>query len=572
MAAVRDGTVVFCQSEERINRIKNALCFPAQTVDFVYQHLIDPASVASVTVFSKDPRSYLMLKANDFRPSRFGGPVDRAEVNRWLADPVEADRYYVKNRILETAMAQHVPLQREAAEFVAGRTRVPVERVAFLDHHLGHAYSALPFLDPLEGPVLIFTLDGEGDAVCATVNLWSGGTLETLAVTPDLCSLGKIYMYVTGMLGFTMNEHEYKVMGLAPYAKPEYCRDLREHFDKLMWIDDDGLWQSSFVSLPQLVMRLADLTQFQRFDAIAGALQSFTEDLILKWIGHWVRRTGIRRVACAGGVFMNVKANQRIAEIDTVERYVIVPSCADESTAIGCAVAGSLGNEPNRPIRPLRHLYLGWSFDDAAVEEALHARGGSGPYDVLTPPDLPDAIASLLAEGAIVARCTGPMEFGARALGNRSILADPRRADTVAFINQAVKNRDFWMPFAPTVLDDAFDDLVVDPGRTDAAFMMVSYDATARGRSDLVAAQHRADFTLRPQRLRREANPEYHALIEAFRARTGVGAVLNTSFNLHGYPIVGTPEVAIDTLKKSELDAVALGPILVTKDRQSNGK
>jgi carbamoyltransferase len=566
LALVRDGAVVFCQSEERINRIKNALCFPSQTLEHVYRRVAGPDAIASVTVFSKDTRSYLMLKANDFRPARFGAPIDQAELDRWRADPAEADRYYIKNRILEAAMALNAPLQREAAAFVAERTRVPADKIAFLDHHQGHVYSALPFLGRLaETPVLIFTLDGEGDGVCATVNRWADGLLETLAVTPDLCSLGKIYMYITGMLGFTMNEHEYKVMGLAPYAKSEYWRDLRARFDKLMWIDDAGFWQSSFTSLPQLVTALAELTQLQRFDAIAGALQAFTEDLILKWISHWVARTGIGRIACAGGVFMNVKANQRIAELDGVERYVIVPSCADESTAIGCAVAGSLRTEAELPIQPLSQLYLGWSFDDGEVARALAAHPAAAAYEITEPADLNRAVGELLADGAIVARCAGAMEFGARALGNRSILADPRRADTVAFINQAIKNRDFWMPFAPTILDDAFEALAVDPGCTDADFMMVSFDATRRGRTDLIAALHRADFTLRPQRLKRGANPDYQAIIEAFRARTGLGAVLNTSFNLHGEPIVGSPADALSTLDRSGLEHLCLGRYLVRK-------
>src|SRR5260221_3274191 len=254
LALMRDGDIVFCQSEERINRIKNTLCFPAQTLDYVYKHLGDPGAIATVNVFTKDRRSYLILKANDFRPTRFGAPIDRDEIRRWSADPAEADRYYIKNRILETAMALNVPLQREAAAFVAERARVAVEKVAFIEHHHGHLYSALPFLGPIaDQPVLIFTLDGEGDGVAGSVNLWSKGSFETLAVTPDLCSLGKIYMYVTGMLGFTMNEHEYKVMGMAPYAKPEYCRALRARLETLMWVDHDGLWHGTVPSLPPLV-------------------------------------------------------------------------------------------------------------------------------------------------------------------------------------------------------------------------------------------------------------------------------------------------------------------------------
>ena len=566
LAVVRDGVVTFCQSEERINRIKNATCFPTRTLEHAYKHLLDPAELASVNVFATDVRAYLMLKVNGFEPFRFGGPVNPNEVRTWRTDPAEAERFYIKNRILEAAMQTNETLRREVTEFVAIRAGVAAEKVVFHDHHRSHAFSALPFLGQMaDQPVLIFTLDGEGDGVAATVNLWRGGRLETLSVTPDLCSLGKIYMYVTGMLGFDMNEHEYKIMGLAPYAKPDYFRQLRERFEKLLWVDETGLWQTSVTSLPQLVTRLADLCEFQRFDAVAGALQAFAEDMILKWIGHWVRRSGVGYVACAGGVFMNVKANQRIAEIDGVERYVIVPSCADESTAIGCAVAGALRAEPGRTIAPIEHLYLGWTHDDAAVASALSACRASDAYEISEPGNINDAVADLLAGGGIVARCSGAMEFGARALGNRSILADPRRVENVAIINHAIKNRDFWMPFAPTILDEAFAELAVDPAKAGAEFMMVSFNATPTACTDLVAALHRSDFTLRPQRLTRRANPDYHALLTAFRARTGVGGVLNTSFNLHGEPIVGSPADALRTLNRSGLEYLCLGRYLVRK-------
>jgi len=243
----------------------------------------------------------------------------------------------------------------------------------------------------------------------------------------------------------------------------------------------------------------------------------------------------------------------------------VVPSCGDESTAIGCAVHGSRLLQPELPIERVGHLYLGQAYDDAAVAQLFDGGGLAAHLTITEPADLADTVARLLADGEIVARCAGPMEFGARALGNRSILSHPGRAENIAVINEVIKNRDFWMPFAPTVLDDAVDDLVRGGAKLFSPFMMVSFDATARGRSELGAALHRADGTLRPQMLTRDANPGYYAIIEAFRRRTGIGAVLNTSFNLHGEPIVGSPLDALRTMIHSGLRHLVLNKFLISK-------
>jgi carbamoyltransferase len=354
-------------------------------------------------------------------------------------------------------------------------------------------------------------------------------------------------------------------MGLAPYAKPDYYRGLVERLRALLWIDAEGAWRGSYPGRCTMAVKLAELCEFQRFDAVAGALQEFAETAICDWIRHWVEKTGIRSIACAGGVFMNVKANQRVLALECVERMAVVPSCGDESTAIGCAVHGSLTLEPATPIAPQRHLYLGQDYDDRSVEAVVRGGGFDSLFDVSEPVDLPGTVARLLADGEVVARCSGPMEFGARALGNRSILSHPGRIENISFINDAIKNRDFWMPFAPTVLDEAVGELVDGAARMASPFMMVSFDATARGRHDLAAALHRADFTLRPQMLTRAANPDYHALIGAFRALTGIGAVLNTSFNLHGDPIVGSPVDAIQTMAASGLRHLVLNKLVLSR-------
>ena len=566
IAVVRDGELVFCQSEERRNRIKNSTGFPDQTLAHVYDRICAPEEVASCTLFLEKNLGYLMLREGGFRSAPLAGLLDAAQVRAWQADPVAADAAGAVLLDAADRIKADPSINLEAAGWFVQKLGLPADRIEHLDHHLSHVASAMPFLAWDAGTdTLLFTLDGEGDGICAMVARLSGGRLTVLSTAPDYLSLGKIYHDVTGILGFKSNEHEYKVMGLAPYAKPEYCRDLVERFLAILRVNAAGEWEGSFRSHRGMLLKLVELCSFQRFDAIAGALQSYTERVICDWIRHWVEQTGIRSIACAGGVFMNVKANQRVLEMACVERMVVVPSCGDESTAIGCAVHGSRRFQPQVPIRPVRQLYLGEAHDAQAIERQLIDDGISKDFDISEPADINVEVARLLAAGEVVARCTGRMEFGARALGNRSILSHPGKAENIPMINDAIKNRDFWMPFAPTILAESVDRLVAGHAKMFSPFMMVSFDATADGRRDLVAALHRADFTLRPQMLNREANPDYYAIISRFRDLTGIGALLNTSFNLHGEPIVASPTDAIRTMARSGLRFLALDRFLLAK-------
>ena len=561
VALVRDGAVVFCQGEERIVRTKNVAGFPKATLEHIYRTLASPAAIASCAFSQRSERSYQFLKHFNFESVRYDPGFSLAQIDRWDTDRAgaEAESEGLTPPITEQSHG-------DARAEIARATQVAADRLVFMDHHESHMYSVLPFL-PADGrdDWLILTLDGQGDGIAATASVYRDGRFERLASADDTSSLGAIYWLVTGMLGFRMNEHEYKIMGLAPYSRPEHHARLVDGLSALLWVDDQGAWRRSFGSLAELRYRLKPLVFMNRFDAVAGALQDYTERMIVRWVSHWIDRTGIRRVACAGGVFMNVKANQRIEALADVERMVLVPSAGDESTAIGAAVFGSLSHEPDRPIAPLSHLYLGWSFGEAALREAIARSGRAHQLDIETPPDINRAVAELLAADRIVARFGEPMEFGARALGNRSILANPGNPANLDLLNSAIKDRDFWMPFAPTVLDTDAPRYLATPGKTDRAAMMIAADVTPEARARLAAAIHRADGTARPQVLTRAANPGYYDLILAFKALTGIGAVLNTSFNLHGEPIVGSPGDAIDTLLRSGLRYLALGPYLIAK-------
>jgi carbamoyltransferase len=247
-----------------------------------------------------------------------------------------------------------------------------------------------------------------------------------------------------------------------------------------------------------------------------------------------------------------------------VEEIFIFPSAGDESTAIGAAFWYYFQQTGRQP-QPIADLYFGPSFDDE-VENVLLEEETTGRYRIEKPERLPERVADLLVRGKIVARCAGKMEWGARALGNRSILADPRNPDIVRIINEQIKQRDFWMPFTPSILEERAGDYLVNPKNIFAPYMILAFESTNLARKDLPAAMHPYDFTLRPQVVRQSWNLEYHQIIQEFENRTGVGGVLNTSFNIHGEPIVGTPADALDVFARSGLEYLVLGDCLLAKN------
>lgn len=557
VALVADGALIFCQSEERLNRLKGSCGFPDQTFELALRMIGGRDRLASCTLFQENVGGYRFMKLNGFKAHQFAGKFPRALIEA-LRQPVEHIREASRATAVRTAQEEARPEQRlEADRYFEQKIGIDPAKLFTVRHHDSHVFSVLPFLPSIDEPTLIFTLDGEGDHLCASVGLWADRDFAVLDTTPMDFSLGQIYSFVTSLLGFKSNEHEYKVMGLAAYAKPDYFADLLEQFRRILWVED-GRWRGNFLCREEMWSLLIKACEFERFDAVAGALQQHTEECMLQWIQHWVKTTGVGRIGCAGGVFMNVKANQRIAALPEIEQMVVVPSCGDESTAIGAAVFGSLATDAETPLQPATQIYLGRTNTPAEVEAAFGALDCAARFEITRPADITGRTAELLAAGNVVARCTGPMEFGARALGNRSILAHPSRPELVVHINQAIKNRDFWMPFAPSILAERMVDYVVASPAARSDFMMVSFETTPRGKAELAAALHAADGTCRPQCVTRQANPDYHALISKFAELTGIGAVLNTSFNLHGEPIVMSPADAISTVDRSGLRYLVL--------------
>lgn len=545
---LRDGELVAHSAEERRRNVKNFAGVPEQSIRAV----LDFASVAP----SQVDLIALCGRVRTVQVSREPRPV-----HRLMRFGYRVARSRVATRAAQWVLARTARRGELAA--LLDRLGLGATPVESFDHHACHAACAY-YHRPFAGDALVLTHDGAGDGLCATVGTGRGEAIERIAATTKFHSVANgLYSTVTAHLGLRPWEHEYKVMGLAPYGRPDECADaLRGLFavEGLEFRNRSGRIGPALQRL--LLERLAG----ERFDNVAAACQLVFEELMLEWVGNAVAATGLRRIVAAGGAFLNVKANKRIRELPGVEAFYAYPASDDGGQPIGGAILGYLhlcrarGRAP--ALRLPRHMYLGIGHSEAELERAAASSGLAWRRMA----DPAEEIAALLAEGRIVARFAGREESGPRALGNRSILADPRDTGVVRRLNFAIKQRDFWMPFAASVLA-ADADRYIERLSPWPFWMVEAFDTTPAGAEALAAGIHPFDRTVRPQVVD-DLNPEYRDLLRAFRRRTGVGALLNTSFNLHGYPIVGSPEVAVQTLKASALDALALGPFLVTNGRR----
>ncbi len=457
---------------------------------------------------------------------------------------------------------------RGERKFVADYLGISEDKVICFDHHLSHAVSVY-YASPFNGKkALVLTLDGEGDFLCSTASVFENGKYKMLAKSDRENSIGYVYQKLTAHLGMKTNEHEYKVMGLAPYAKGAEIEKTYDKIKDIVYLDSKNhlVFKSKFNTLDTdkfLERKLGKV----RFDILAAAFQRFTEDVVTEWVSQAIKKTKINRVLLSGGVFMNVKVNQRIADLPEVREMFVMPSCGDESTPIGAAYLGflELGNGEALKNATITNLYMGPQFSNKDVEKVIKKRRLNKKYKVTNPKDIEKAIATLLSKGKIVARMSGRMEFGARALGNRSIFANPTEIQAVRKINDQIKGRDFWMPFAPSILWERMSDYIVNPKKIVSPYMMMGFNTTDRARKELIAALHQYDFTARPQLVTKEANPKYHKIIREFEKIAGIGGILNTSFNLHGYPIVLGPEEAVNTFENSGLEYLVLEDYLIAK-------
>jgi carbamoyltransferase len=551
---LEDGRVLDAVSEERFTRKKGQGGFPAKAVEWIFASRgIGPDDIDRIALVGR------------VKPLV---SIDQYAVGRQKYFPYILKLYPGDPRGLIRAYVAHKSKKRlDSPELRASlaASGLSIDKVEIVEHHLSHAATAY-YLSPFHQAgqaTLVVTLDGSGDGLCGSVRcVDADGNWEILREFSTFDSLGMVFSRATQYLAMRPWEHEYKLMGMAPYVSERYARAVRDIFGRYVRLTDDGLgllnpsrlWGNSVLD------RMRRDLIGHRFDAVSAGAQMLHEELVVELIGNWLRKTGLGRLAVAGGCFMNVKANKLLMELDKCDEMFVMPSGGDESCAIGSALWAA-GRAEKEPIQPVDGIYWGPSFSNEQVERALE--GFAGKVEFRRCEDIEAESARLLAEHKIIGRLRGRMEWGARALGARSIVANPSRPQNLRRLNAAIKMRDFWMPFAPSILYERRADYAVMPTDYVSYHMTMAYDSTPKAREDLIAALHPYDFTMRPQFVTRELNADYHKLLSEFERLTGIGGVLNTSFNLHGWPIVCSPEDALRTLMKSELDFVTLEDYLV---------
>lgn len=569
------GHVVAAVSEERFSRAKNDVSFPRMAIDYclgLTGTKIVPDAVCVVSLQARYVSALTQYVTNFsvadkireqrevWHPRLYEGRD--ATLIGAFPDKVVNDQYPPEYwREYDPAKESTYP--EDSLRMIAAHAGVGPAKAKRVEHHSCHAYYGY-YASPFRGEkALVLTVDGIGDGLNATISVADGKSPLKRIYSTDKCVLGRVYRHVTLLLGMKPLEHEYKVMGLAPYAHAKQARPAFEVFNDVLKLDGINFeWKNK----PRdSYFHFRERLEGMRFDHVAAGMQMWVEDVLTRWVENAVKHTGIDTVVISGGVAMNVKAMGKIAALPAVRRFFVPGSSSDDSNCIGAALvtAEELSGGKFTKLPQVSSLYLGndaagdaeETFQFAAMDPALTVERGPSA----------DRVAKLLERGLIVARCVGRMEFGQRSLGNRSILADPRRLETVPRLNAAVKSRDFWMPFAPAVLDTYAGRYLVNPKGVTSPHMTIGYETTAEGWRDLRAACHAADRSARAQILTREANPEFYELIEAFAGKTGVGGLLNTSFNLHGYPIVSSCRDAYDVFLKTEIDALELPGGLIVK-------
>ncbi|MFP6582009.1 MAG: carbamoyltransferase, partial [Candidatus Hydrogenedentota bacterium] len=469
--------------------------------------------------------------------------------------------------------------------------------VLFTSHHEAHAASAF-FPSPFEEAAVI-TLDGVGEWQTTTFGIGRGNKVEIQNEINFPHSLGLFYSAFTYFTGFKVNSGEYKLMGLAPYGEPVYADVIKE---KLIDIKEDGSYRLNmdyfdfcagqrmtndrFAELFDGPARKPESKITQREMDLARSVQVVTEEVILAMAKHVHRETGMKNLCLAGGVALNCVANGRLMREGPFEKVWIQPAAGDAGTALGAALViwhQMLGNERVVDLRRQKGSYLGSFYSDDAIESYL--KENNIPYERLPEDSLADHVADLIAAERVTGWFQGPMEFGPRALGGRSILGDARSRDMQTTLNLKIKFRESFRPFAPSVLREHVSDcfeldeespymLVVVDVKSNRLTALSSEEAQVTGfdkltqiRSDLPAITH-VDNSARIQTVDGHDNPRYYDLIKSFHAKTGCPAIINTSFNVRGEPIVRTPEEAYTCFMRTQMDNLVLGACVLKKEDQ----
>ncbi|MFQ5965716.1 MAG: carbamoyltransferase [Candidatus Scalinduaceae bacterium] len=559
-AVVINGEVIAFIEEERLIRNKHAKAyFPSRSIKSVLNiagldlQLIDRITFGWDCISHEDGRLVAHF----------------AEINKEYP-PTPNDKAYQHNRVNRYTAANLRRTISQQLKKMYGDVDIPP--ISFMNHHLSHAIQA--YYHSGMNQALILTIDGSGEWV--TTAWWQGDNGNKLTLLHEVKtphSLGWFYSAFTEYLGFEAYDGEYKVMGLAAYGKEN--SDFVHKINKITWYDEKGgflcdpyiiamgprTYSDHFPDL--LIEHIGHLPRCEneRIEQwhmdLAYCVQYRLENIVYEMARYWIEKTRIRNLCIAGGVGLNVKMNGNLIKSGLIDDIFIHPLCSDTGMSIASALACEYQNG-NLQTKQLEHVYYGPSFEDGEIENILKACKLIYTYEE----NIEKNVAQLLSAGNVVGWFQGKMEAGPRALGNRSILADPRTIESRDRVNAVIKFREFWRPFCPSMTKKGANKYL--DKYTHAPFMIITFDAKEAGKKDIPAVVH-VDGTSRIQIVIEEHNPRYYKLLEEFETITGIPVVMNTSFNIKGEPIVCTPHDAIRTFFATGLDALAIGSFLLQK-------
>lgn len=581
-AYVENGEVLSAVEEEKLSRIKGDRTFPKRALAYILKkHRIPVADIDLIAVGCRDlgEFSYNYRLLNSY--------FDRNS----LWDKTKGLFYDGLKRLFPYRVDLSKPLAKLFYSFLE-QMGFPKHKVRLVDHHTAHAASAY-FSSPWK-EAFVVTNDGKGDGACGTFSIAKDGVINTIDRTSCLNSVGQFYQSVTKALGFKINRHEGKITGLAAYGdytksfplmnevfsfdggnlknsfhdSESLRKDPVGYFEK--HIDKGGFMHKNYIrSMQGELMNFAiayqiyfnflkqKMGQFEAKDIAAG-IQKLAEEAVTVYISSKLKADSSSKICYAGGVAANVKINQRIREIPGVENIYIQPAMGDAGTSLGAALYTWMNSGKQRECQPLGNVYLGPEYSEEEIGQCLKRSGLA--YKRVE--DYAEVLGRLIDQGKIVGRFNGALEWGPRALGNRSILARPTKKDINDILNKRLDRTEF-MPFAPSMLDEEAPRFLINysPGHIAAKYMTITYDVNP-DLVDLIPAVVHIDKTARPQVVSERDNPEFYRIIKAYKKHSGFGVIVNTSFNMHEEPVVNSPQDAIRAYLAGAVDLLSLGSFI----------
>ena len=555
-ALIIDGKVVAAVNEERLTRTKLFWGWPEQSIQEVLRlggvrpEDVDAVAVSNTThstyaaahwegLYPKDTKRKILIGLSKMGVARaIGGTQPGVSLYRFL-----------HGKSLRKTQTLALESQISQLGFSA-----PIEHI---DHHTAHLSSA--YYTAGWDRCLNISLDGVGDGYCSRVAVCADGKMTPIHSIPFYHTPGQYYGFVTGWAGFTPGKHEGKITGLAAHGDPSrvlpYLRDRIDYSEAAFSFVNKGMWASAEYEY------LCPIFDRHSKEDVAAAVQQHLEELVSRYVAQAVARTGESQIVLSGGIFANVKLNQRIRELPGVEDVYIHPNMGDGGLAVGAALTAAAHHSPFA-LEWIPNVYFGSDISDDGIEAALRGSGRSFRRS----DDVEAEAAQYLADGRVIARASGRMEYGPRALGNRSILYQATDTTVNTWLNEKL-NRTEFMPFAPAILRSRAAEYYkgYETSHRAAEFMTITYDATDRCKNEAPAVVH-VDGTARPQVVDETTNPGFHALLTRYEELTGLPQVINTSFNMHEEPIVRTAEEAVRAFEASQLDVLVLGDYILESE------